>query len=401
MAEANIDKGVQNKWCQIGDYYGLKSVENLCLLKAPYDRPAGYSGLFINAMKEVLEHHLKMSNNNSNFYKNLFNHKNFSTKDLKEIGDLEKIPFIHANFFKKHEILSINKEKVFLHLTSSGTTGQKSQVFFDEWSIRSAQKMVDNIFEYYGWVNENSFANYLLYTYEPEEGSKLGTAYTDNFLCKYVPVNKVKYALKYYGSNKHHFDIFGVIESLKQFEKENLPVRIFGFPSFFYFTLEKMRELNVAPLKLHNDSLVFLGGGWKKHQNEAIEKKDLYKLANELLGIPDERLRDGFGSVEHCIPYIECRNHNFHVPVWSHVIIRDLLTLENIGYDRIGYLNFISPYITSMPANSVLMGDLAVLHKGERCGCGIMQDYFQIVGRAGKSANKSCAISASEMLRNM
>jgi phenylacetate-coenzyme A ligase PaaK-like adenylate-forming protein len=372
----------------------LRQIEKLCLSKNPYDQKASDDPLFVDAMKENISWHAE----HSELYRNLLKEKGISPG--KWSGQLEELPFIFANFFKKYEVLSIPKEDVFLHLTSSGTTGQKSQIFFDEWTIRSAQEMVDRIFDYYGWITPDSPCNYLLYTYEPEEGSKLGTAYTDNFLCKYAPVSRVTYALKSLGKGKgHKFDAFGVVRALQEYAEEGLPVRILGFPSFFHFTLKLLRDQEIGPLKLHPESLTFFGGGWKGHQDKAISKRDLYREATELLGIPDHRLRDGFGSVEHCVPYIECANHNFHVPVYSRVLIRDVETLKSLPNGQTGYLNFISPYITSVPANNVLMGDLAIKHSGDECGCGLSNDYFEIIGRAGLAAGKSCAISASEMLK--
>ncbi|WP_372651780.1 acyl-protein synthase [Halobacteriovorax sp.] len=370
----------------------LKSVGELCLSEVPYKDFYESDQLFIEAMKENIAWHYSRNS----FYKKLIDTEQLDVEKLKDIKDLEKIPYVIANFFKYHETKSVSEEEVYLHLTSSGTTGQKSQIFFDEWTIQSAQKMVDSIFKSYHWDSSEK-TNYLLFTYEPEEGSKLGTAYTDNFLCKYAPISKVKYGLRYLGKEEgHKFDVFGCIETLKKYEGEGLPVRVFGFPAFFYFTLTKMKELGLAPLKLNKDSLVFLGGGWKGNQDKAISKKDFYALCEEMLGIPNDRLRDGFGSVEHCIPYIECEEHNFHIPIWSRVLIRDVETLEVLPDGEAGYLNLISPYITSVPANNILMGDLAI--KRSDCKCNLNTPWFEILGRAGISKNKSCAVAASELL---
>ncbi|GAB4012914.1 MAG: long-chain-fatty-acid--CoA ligase [Bdellovibrio sp.] len=373
----------------------LQNVQKLCDLSDVYKNRKDTETLFLEAMKENISWHSERNH----FYRNLVEKKKLNLENLKSYHDLEQIPFILANFFKRHEEKSVATDSIFLHLTSSGTTGQKSQMFFDEWTIKSAQRMVDWIFDYYQFNNQDTPCNYLLYTYEPEEGSKLGTAYTDNFLCKYAPVNKVVYALKYLGPNQgHKFDAFGVIRALQEFEKEGLPVRIFGFPAFFYFTLEQMIELDLPDLKLHPQSMTFFGGGWKGNQDKAIAKSDLYRLAEKKLGLDNKRIRDGFGSVEHCIPYVECSHHQFHIPIYSHVIIRDVENLKPLEFGEVGYLQFISPYITSVPANSVLMGDLAKLHPAESCPCGLQAPYFEIIGRAGVTQNKSCAIAASELL---
>ena len=378
---------------KVPDASKLSSVQALCDQQDPYLNFNGSDEDFLKAMKEVCLWHISKSD----FYKDLALSQKFKVEDLKSLDDCLKIPYLWAHFFKGNEILSIPKDKVFLHLTSSGTTGQKSQIFFDEWTIRSAQRMVDWIFEKYNWVTPSQKCNYILFSYQTEESSKLGTAYTDNFLCKYAPVNEVFTALKLTGDGGHEFDCFGTIEAFKRFADQGLPVRLFGFPAFFYFALERMKRLGLPPLKFHKDSMVFLGGGWKGHADKQIHKSDLYKLAEEMLGIPNERLRDGFGSVEHCIPYVECSHHEFHVPIWSRVFIRDVETLKPLGFNQKGFLHFVSPYITSMPAHSVIMGDMASLH--EKCPCGIETPYFKIHGRAGLSKNKSCALAASELLK--
>tara|TARA_Y100000590_G_scaffold281237_2_gene316137 strand:- start:23375 stop:24532 length:1158 start_codon:yes stop_codon:yes gene_type:complete len=375
---------------KVPDSKRLKSVEELCLIKEPYLPLNETEELFRNAMIENIKWHREKSP----YYSSLCKERNFEEDNFK---NLEDIPYILANFFKRHEIKSASDNEIGLHLTSSGTSGQKSQMFFDDWTISSAQQMVGNIFDYYGWRSDEK-VNYLLFTYEPEEGSKLGTAYTDNFLCEFAPVNSVHYALRYTKSG-HKFDVFGCIEALKRFEEEGLPVRIFGFPAFMNFTIAQMKELGIPPLKLNKESMTFFGGGWKGHQEKAISKKEFYSELEEMLGIPDRNLRDGFGSVEHCVPYVECENHEFHIPTYSRILIRDVKTLKPLKEGQVGYLNFISPYITSVPANSVLMGDLATIHSVSECGCNLKTPFFRIVGRAGLSKNKSCAIAASEILK--
>lgn len=372
----------------------LPNVQELCDISQPYEVSERADNLFVVAMQEISRWHCL----HNDFYRKLVEMRKFDPAAIKSIENCANIPFVLANFFKLHEQLSIPRERVTLHLTSSGTSGQKSQIFFDDWTLPVAQRMIDFIFDYYGWITPDTPVNYLLYSYETEANSKLGTAYTDNFLCKYAPVNSVFSALRLTGEGGHEFDVFGCIDRLRAFEKEGKPVRIFGFPSFLHFTIERMKALKMEPLKLSPDSLVFLGGGWKGHANKEIAKLDLYREVASQLGIPEERIRDGYGSVEHCIPYIECRNHQFHVPVWSRVFIRDFKSLEPLPYGEKGFLHFVSPYITSVPASSVLMGDMASLHGGKSCSCELNTPYFVVHGRAGLSRNKSCAVAAAELM---
>lgn len=262
----------------------------------------------------------------------------------------------------------------------------------------AGQRMVDFVFKSFAWITPSQKTNYLLYSYEIQSDSKLGTALTDNFLCKYAPVERVFCSLRLTGQGSHEFDVFGCIERLKEYAAQGLPVRIFGFPAFLYFTLNRMKDLKLPKLRLSPDSLVFLGGGWKGHADQAISKHDLYARITDQLGIPNIRIRDSFGAVEHGIPYTECSHHQFHVPVWSHVLIRDVGTLKPLEFGKKGFLQFLTPFVTSVPAQSVMMGDLASLHPGESCPCGTQSPYFVIHGRAGTSKNKSCAIAAAELL---
>jgi phenylacetate-coenzyme A ligase PaaK-like adenylate-forming protein len=382
------------KELRVPDAGRLSAVQRLCEISDPYAHGREEDRLFTKAMVQSVEWH----SSRSPFYRKLVASTAFKSSSLKSVADCAAVPFVLANFFKSHEVLSLPKSRMAAHFTSSGTTGQKSQIYFDDWSIRAGQRMLDWIFEHRGWIRPERKTNYLLYSYEVESGSKLGTAYTDNYLCRYAPAADVFSALRATGTGGHDFDVFGCIARLQRWEREGLPVRIFGFPAFLHFTLQRMRDLKLPRLKLNKESLVFLGGGWKGNADKAIPKPELYARAAEQLGLPDARLRDGFGSVEHPIPYIECSKHRFHVPVWSRVYIRDAATLKPLPLGRKGLLQLVSPYITSMPAHSVLMGDLATLYAASSCPCGTGTPFFEIHGRAGTSKNRSCAVAAAELL---
>ncbi|MBP2471291.1 phenylacetate-coenzyme A ligase PaaK-like adenylate-forming protein [Crossiella equi] len=377
----------------VPDPAALGAVQRLCDLAAPYSLSAEADELFVAGMNEANEWHAARNP----FFASLW--ESAGRKKLTAVDDLVDQPYVHANFFKMHEIVSIPREDVKLHATSSGTLGQKSQMFFDEWTLRAGQRMVARIFDHYGWIDSSRKVDYLIYTYQPRPGLNLGASFTDNYLCDFAPVNRVEHALPSTGTG-HEFDAFGAIRSLLRSAEEGVPVRIFGFPAFLSFTLDRMRNMGMKPIELDPASMILFGGGWKGNADKQVSKPELYAKINEQLGIPDDRIRDGFGSVEHSVPYIECAHHNLHVPVWSRVLIRSVRDLSPLGYGERGYLQFASPFITSAPAQTVMMGDLASLHTPEECGCGTATPWFRIHGRAGLSRNKSCAIAAAELLKD-
>ncbi len=368
------------------------NVDTLCNLPSPYHYPDDYEGIFNAAMQEIVQYHCEYTPH----YARWLARHGLAHQQLDTLHDWADLPPLFANYFKRNLVISASGQDA-LELTSSGTSGQKSRMRYDARSIGAAQRMVDRIFDYYGWHQPQAPCNYLLLSYEPAGITALGTAYTDQFLCKYAPVNRVCYALRHTGQT-HEFDPFGVIQALTEFAAEGLPVRILGFPAFMWFVLERMREMTLPELQLHPDSLVFFGGGWKTHANKEVPKQQLYQRLNQQLGIAPLRCRDGYGSVEHPVPYVECANHHFHVPVYARAVIRDTGTFERMPYGKSGFLHFISPYITSAPAHSVVMSDLARLYPGADCGCGIATDWFDLMGRASKTASRSCALAASEFM---
>jgi len=375
------------------DPQGLDRVRKLCELATPFRSDTDVDQLFTAAFREIIFWH----QHRNAFYAALLEQNGFSIASLSSVGDIASLPCIHADFFKLHETLSVDRDTITEHLTSSGTSGRKSQMFFDRWSFGSGRRMVRFIYSRFGFVRPDQPANYLLLAYEPGHGSRVGTTNTNIFLTSFAPAAEIFFALRRSGSG-HEFDRFGTVAKLEQYADQDLPVRIHGFPSFMYFTLRQMEEMEVR-LQLHPDSLVMFGGGWKGYADQAIPKAELYAMIHDRLGIAPDRIRDAYGSVEHSVPYIECSRHHLHVPVWSRLFIRDVRTLQVLGYGRPGFMNFVTPYITSVPAISVMMGDIGMLHPAEECSCGAQTPFFEVIGRAGTSRNKSCAVSASELLK--
>jgi len=370
----------------------LEDLQKLWAVKQPFDQ-VGTEKLFVDAVRQCTQYHY----DRNDFYKKWLDRNGCNPKSIQAIKDIEKIPFIHANFYKTHIVKTAKDEDIVLHLTSSGTTGQKSQMFFDAWTIFSSDKSADVQFDYYGLITDEP-TNFLLYSYEPAEHANVGTLRTRQMMRRYAKENELVYALKYTGKG-HEFDLFGCINALLKFEKEGMPVRLLGFPAFLYFTLERMKDMGYPPLNLNSKSLVMMGGGWKGFVDKQLTSSEFRVYIKERLGLPETCCHESYGAVEHGVAYIDCPNHHFHVPVYSRAFIRDVRTLEVLPFGSAGFMNVISPMNTTVPVVSLLLGDMAVLHDGKTCGCGVETPYFEILGRAGTSKNKSCAIAASELLK--
>jgi hypothetical protein len=352
----------------------------------------GTSELFTRAIRDNVLYHGK----NCAFYARLLQREGFDAQAIRSEADCAGIPVIPASFFKYHEVLSVEKRDISIHATSSGTQGQKSQVFFDEDSLVLGTRMAVNCFRYHGLISLIP-ANYIMLGYEPSDQNEMGAVKTAMGVTRFAPALHREFVLRK-SADGYKPNWFGILDTLKRYERQGFPVRFVGFPAFLYHMLLALRGEGMK-LRLNKQSLVLLGGGWKQFSDETIDKLELYAMAEELLGVQECRCRDFYSAVEHSIAYAECRNHHLHVPIWSRVIIRDLKTLAPLGLEQPGFLSFVTPLITSAPLVSVMMGDLAVLHDGKRCGCGIASPYFEVLGRAGVSRLRNCAVTADELGR--
>jgi hypothetical protein len=185
-----------------------------------------------------------------------------------------------------------------------------------------------------------------------------------------------------------------VIEVLREFEREGLPVRLLGFPAFIYEVLQHYRDRYRATFRFHPDSFALTGGGWKKQEDQKVGRDDLVRFIRDMTGIPCENMRDLFGMVEHGVPYVECSLGNMHVPVYSRVFVKDPATLRNLPYGQAGLANFVTPYLRSYPSISILAGDFALLLPS--CPCGTGGEVIRILGRAGLVKHTGCALHAEK-----
>jgi phenylacetate-coenzyme A ligase PaaK-like adenylate-forming protein len=318
----------------------------------------------------------------------------FRPDDIETIHDLYKIPPIPTLFLKNHPLYSASPDRLMFKSTTSGTSGKVSEMGLDWPSLHRGLGMILGTFLTHGLVSARP-TNYIVLGYEPAKRNKIGAAKTAYGVTFSAPAIHREYALKDTGT-EYALNIDGIKNALLRYEKQGLPVRFMGFPAYFMFLLREFLESGIQ-LTLHPKSLVILAGGWKQFITEQVDKETLYAIAKEALGLGEDRIREFFGAVEHPIAYFDCPNHHFHLPIYARVILRDS-NMRPVQYGEPGILNLITPMMTSMPFTSVMTDDVAVMHPGGECSCGIKSPYFEVLGRAGLADIKTCAAGASELL---
>jgi phenylacetate-coenzyme A ligase PaaK-like adenylate-forming protein len=345
---------------------------------------------------ETVKENIAFHEKNCAGYAAILKAQGFDPARLSSEDDLYKIPVIPTLYFKRNRLFSIADDKMVIHATSSGTKGLQSRVCFDRKSLNYGVVMMYRFFSYHHVVSLMP-TNYIVLNYPPRDSDNTGAVQTAYGTTKFAPALHREYALKH-NEEDGALNFYGVQKALIRYAKQGFPVRFVGFPAYMYFLAGILKEKGIS-LRLNKNSKILLGGGWK--QFEEIDREDFYARIEETLGLRKENCLEFFSAAEHPLPYCKCENGNFHVPIYSHVIVRDVKTLLPLKNGEEGLLNFISPLVWSMPLTSVLTDDLGVLHDGAECACGIGTPYFELRGRANVRQIKTCATAASELLGGM
>ena len=346
-------------------------------------------GVFLDELRRHVRFHVE----HCSVYALLLKKSSFTPEQVAREEDVHRIPPLTTLYLKRNRLLSMPERKLLLQATSSGTRGSVSRIGFDCSSMLLGLAMAARMFAYHGLISLRP-AHYIILGYEPSKQSDLGAMKSAYGASWFAPALSRTYALK---STKNGYveNQAGVKNALLRIAKSNAPVRFIGFPAYFAFLLRELEKDGIA-LALNPHSRVLLGGGWKQFTSEAFTLEQLQTMVKRHLGIPKERIHEFFSAAEHPLAYCKCSRGRFHIPAYSRVIIRDTHSLESLAFGEAGLLNFVSPLVKSMPLVSVMTDDLATLHEGETCGCGIQTPYFVPLGRAGVRSIQTCSAVIAE-----
>jgi phenylacetate-coenzyme A ligase PaaK-like adenylate-forming protein len=340
-------------------------------------------------MQEAFAHHYI----GSEALQRLCAEQRFFPWNLKRLEQLSRIPYFFVTALKYAQVRSVPEEEIVLTLRSSGTTGQTSAIYLDRTSLRRIKRVVRHIYDDLNMVDRRR-TNYLCFTYDPEVAKDVGTAFSDKLLTGLTGVNHVCYAIVWdQERNDWHLDVPRVARTLERYERSGRPFRVLGFPAHTWSVLRQVVEMRGGKnFQFGPHSYVITGGGWKNFDSQEIDKDVFREQVGRWLGIPSRHVRDLYGMVEHGVPYCECERFRMHVPVYSRVLVRDPLTLQVLPSGREGLLQFLTPYHNSFPAISLLTTDRGKIENA--CRCGRRSPVLHLLGRAGVTKHKGCAIAA-------
>lgn len=365
------------------------AVEKLCELDNPFSNSIERDQLFLEAIKE----NYAFQAEKQPYIEFLAKQRGFSIEMLNSIDDISKIPPLFVGIMKINSFCNFETKDIAMVLTSSGTKGQKTQSFFDSKSLDRLSSMAHSCFKELGWTS-NIPAHIFVMGYDIREEKNLGTSWSNNQFLSLAPNESVNWTILKNENGEFEFDSKYWARKVVELGQE-APIRFTGFPAFMSQLAYEVAKIK-PDFKAKEGSFITAGGGWKNHKGVQLTHKDFAALMEENLGIPKASIRDTFGMAEHGVPFCSCSAGNYHIPIYSRILIRDPLSLKVMPNGQEGLMNLITPYNMAQPNISVLATDLAIVK--DNCSCGIKGNYITSIRRGGVSKNRGCAIAAQELL---
>jgi hypothetical protein len=165
---------------------------------------------------------------------------------------------------------------------------------------------------------------------------------------------------------------------------------VYGFTYILWNHLVRPLKSSGVCLNLPNARILH-SGGWKRLQDQAVEKTTFNEQLAEVFGCPSDHIIDFYGMVESVgIIFPDCSQGNKHGPLFGDVIIRDPLTLEPVAPGEHGIVQVCSILPTSFPGNLLLTEDMAQLIAYDGCPCGRRGISFRFAGRIPKAEIRGC-----------
>ena len=344
--------------------------------QSPEEKQASLLEIFKEQLNYGCECHLG--------YKNFIEHWPGDYRNATHVADL---PFLPVGILKTNPPLSfVNQDQIKRTLTSSATTSQTpSRVVLDSPTARRMTKGVVSIVR--DFIGSDRRPYLVVDTPGLQAGEEMGAR------------GAAIQGLQPFASETTHCLRMGEqgelqleLDKIKSFAqgREDTELLVYGFTFILWNHLVK--PLEAAGISFHLPKVrIFHSGGWKRLQDQAVEKSVFNDRLAQVFGTSPDRIVDFYGMVETVgVIYPDCPAGNKHGPVFGDVIVRDPLTLKPVAAGGRGIVQVCSVLPTSFPGHLLLTEDMAQVLAYDGCPCGRRGISFRFAGRIPKAELRGC-----------
>lgn len=326
--------------------------------------------------KNIIES-IKFHKKKCAIYSDYLNKFSLLTKPIKSLDD---IPFIPVSAFKEFDLLSVDKDKVFKTIVSSGTSSNSpSKIYLDKKNSLDQIKALYSIGSFD--LGNKRLPMMIVDNEDTIKDSNHYSARTAGTLGFSIFSSNRTFVLnKQMNINN---------KSLTNFLKTNKNNKfiIFGFTYLIWIFFNNL--LNTKYVNYFHNATIIHGGGWKKLYKLNISNEKFTELIVEKFKI--KKTINYYGMVEQTGSiFMECDNGFFHTSDYNDIIIRNK-NLNISKHKEEGIVQLISSIPSSYPGNSILTEDLGYIQGEDQCKCGKNGKIFKITGRIEKSIVRGCS----------
>lgn len=355
---------------------------DLLLKGSPYCQPpADKTAVLLELLRELLDYSGEKSKGVQNYLRQW-------PVDFRLSRTIADLPFLPVGLLKAEPPLSlVETRQIKITLTSSSTTGQRpSRVVLDAPTALRMTKGVAVIIRDFIGADRRP---YLVVDVPDSTRSGVELGARGAAIRALQPfANVVEYGLTSGSQGELTLELDKVLEFARSWRQG--AALVYGFTFILWKYLVK--PLLAAGISLDMPNIhVLHSGGWKRLEEEAVEKPEFNAAVAKVFGCSPPRVIDFYGMVENVgIVYPDCPEGNKHVPRFGEVIVRNPLSLQPVVEGELGILQACSALPTSFPGQLLLTEDLAQVMMYDGCPCGRRGIGFRFAGRVPKAELRGC-----------
>src|SRR5215471_7971809 len=269
--------------------------------------------------------------------------------DYQSASRLADLPFLPVNILKADPPLSlVGPNEIRRIVTSSATTSQlPSRVVLDSPTARRMTKGVVNILRDFIGPSRRP---YLVVDTPDLKGSTNSLGARGAAIQGLRPfASQATYCLNLNEQGNLELDQ----ERLSNFAsgQRDSELLVYGFTFILWNHLVRPLMEEGICLNLPKARILH-SGGWKRLQDQAVEKSVYNQQLALVFGCSSDRIFDFYGMVETVgVIYPDCSEGNKHGPAFGDVVVRNPLTLEPVAAGEQGIVQVCSVLPTSFPGH--------------------------------------------------
>jgi long-chain-fatty-acid---luciferin-component ligase len=347
--------------------------------------PAQQNALKVALLRQSVALHYK----SNLFFRRKCDLHGFAPDDLRRVGDLQRIPLIPVQSFKRPDarfLLSVPLEAIDMEIQSTGTTGIPSVARRDAaTTTRACLALLALYREFFGIAHGVG----LFLCPSPAEVPEMGMVKVFNLIAGLL--DDRAYLVRGFA-----FDPQEAIDYLQTWADRQTR-HLFG-PPFMIARLLRFLESKDLQLRLDPGSFAVTLGGWKRFNCERIPRSDFDQKLQATLGVDLGQVRDMYGLIESNLLAIECEHHRKHVPPWCHITVRDPNDVTSeVPAGHPGVLGILDGLSRSYPG-FLLSEDVGRIEPEEECPCGRAGQVVSCVGRLRGAEPGCCAVTIERFM---